>query len=562
MNPLLPLLPLLLVATLAGLEPPSGILAVLPLQAELDHYGGSAVLIGSDGLALSLDEAVAASATMVTVVVPPGRHRQALVVRRGSRSTAVLLRVLDLPATTVPLTMGGASPVAVGSPIWTAGNTVGAVNLDGQCAISRGTVSGRYDLDPDMPPVRGRGGRVLSAYRGPVIEVDAAVNDGDQGGALLDDQGRLIGLTSLGEHRHRRLGTAIPIGVILADLGLPGGVALPPASPSLALVPQVLVAFARTSGLGNPEGIPRPPRLADDAPAWDRQRLQDWWDAYYHQQQVFFTDQPACALVVDAAAGLLLTAATNLHGDADEGRALLADGSQRIVHVVAVHEPLDLALLKSDRPLPGPSASFSSLVPAVGSSVRVIAPFADGLTATTGIVSVSGRRLHQDDRTFLQLDANANLSSLGGAVLDADGKVAGLVVMIGPRWDWPWFINSGVALAADAPAIAAALPGLRAGIGTTVPARLGLGLRLDTAPGGLRVAWVIPGTGAAAADLRVGDLLTAIEGRPIFSREALTRILVRQLPGDNVSVTLRRGDKELTVPVEIRTLPAPKPEEP
>ncbi len=561
MNHLHPLL-LLLVTSLAALEPPSGILAVLPEQAELDHYGGSAVLIGADGLALSLDEAVAASATTVTVVVPPGRHRQALVVRRGSRTTAVLLRVLDLPAAAVPLTLGGATPLAVGSAIWTAGNTVGAVSLDGRCALSRGRVSGRYDLDPDMPPVRGRGGRVLSTYRGPVIEVDAAVNDGDQGGALLDDDGRLLGLTSLGEHRHRRLGTAIPIGVILADLGLPGDLAAAPTSAATALVPQVLVAFARTSGLGNPTGIPRPPKLADEAPVWDRPRLQEWWDAYYHQQQVFFTDQPACALVVDAAAGLLLTAATNLHGAATEGRALLADGSQRHVEVIAVHEPLDLALLKTDSPLPGPSASFSRAVPAVGTPVQVIAPFADGLTATTGIVSVSGRRLHQDDRTFLQLDANANLSSLGGAVLDADGKVAGLVVMIGPRWDWPWFINSGVALAADAPAIAAALPGLRAGTGTTVPARLGLGLRLDTAPGGLRVAWVIPGTGAAVADLRVGDLLTAVDGRPIFSREALTRILVRHVPGDTIAVTLRRGDKELTVPVEIRTLPVPKPDEP
>ena len=54
-----------------------------------------------------------------------------------------------------------------------------------------------------------------------MIEVSAAVNDGNQGGALTNSQGQLLGLVSLGLSKDRKMGTAIPVHLILEDLKFP-----------------------------------------------------------------------------------------------------------------------------------------------------------------------------------------------------------------------------------------------------------------------------------------------------------------------------------------------------
>ncbi|PCI34675.1 MAG: hypothetical protein COB53_11760, partial [Elusimicrobia bacterium] len=53
-----------------------------------------------------------------------------------------------------------------------------------------------------------------SNYHGPVIETDAAVNPGADGGPIVDSAGQLIGVMSLAFQRERLLGTAIPVHLI------------------------------------------------------------------------------------------------------------------------------------------------------------------------------------------------------------------------------------------------------------------------------------------------------------------------------------------------------------
>ncbi len=573
------LLGLPLAGGISGMDAPQGVVGLPANEKDMVPCGGSAVLISADGLALTLAEALPGAhpgedagkdlPQSLTVILGGGQSRAAEVVRRGRATTAVLLRIHDLPpALCHPLELADSAKLRVGDRAWTAGNSFGALELDGVAAISRGLVSGLYDLAADSPPVRGRGGRILSDYRGPVIETDAAVNDGNQGGALLDGAGRLIGLVSLGTARERRLGTAVPLAAVLKDLGLD----LPlhdPAAPSddaaSALAHAAgavargvaLVYFERPGGVGNPEAFPRPNRLPAEVPAYERERVQGWWDQYYHQQQMFYTDQPVSALVIDAQAGLLLTSYSNLHGDATQGRVLVPGGEAIAVTVVASHLPLDLALLRAERPLPFPEAVLASSPQLViGAPVGVVARHrADaGFTLTSGVVSATARRRHQNTTVFAQTDAHADYGSLGGAVVDTAGQLVGMVVMLGPDDErLPWAINSGVALFADSAAVLRVLPGLIQGKTTRSAAIVGLGVVIEPPrEDHLRVRLVEKGTGAEAAGVLPGDLLMAIEGKEITSLTVIARTVLRHREGDKVALVVRRGDQELTLEVELR----------
>ena len=546
------LLALTLTAASTASEPP-GLDAVLGIPGSPDGaIGGSAVAI-APGRALSLQEAFAKPVSIgerVELLLPGGRRRTATVERTGPTTTAVLL-ALDLGGAP-PLPTADPARLALGAPVWTIGNSTGAVEDDGVPAVSSGTVSGRYDLDAGGPAMRGRAGRVLSTYSGPVIEIDAAVNDGNQGGAVLDGNGRLVALATLGFARERRLGAAVPIDRLLADVGLPAPTAAPPdREPAPLPGGLALVVFDRPEGLGNPDTVPRPSKAPEQVPAYERERLEKWWDAYFHSQQVLWTDSPSPALLIDPARGLLLTAASNLHGGASTGRVLLPDGAIEL-EVIAIDKPLDLALLKAAAPVPLPAAVIEPVSPSLGEAVAVVArhrPDA-GPTRTAGIVSCASRRLARADSGFIQVDARANYGSLGGAVTDARGRIVGLVVKSGP--EAPWLINSGVTLAIDGATIARALPALLEGKSRDELPFLGLGVRLEPADDLLIVRGVLAGSPAEAAGLAVGDVLTAVDGRPVPSQMAVTRALLHHRAEDTVRVELRRRGRPLAIDVVLK----------
>ncbi len=571
---------LAIVASAGALEAPPGIVAMPAPESVQETWGGSAVVISADGTAITLAEALPGDPAAkggepkigdhVTVVIEGGRRRSAEIIRRGAATTAVLLKIDAWPADIAPVPLGDSRALAIGSRAWTAGNACGAIEQDGASAISRGVVSGLYDIPTDAPPVRGRMGRVLSAYRGPVLEIDAGVNDGSQGGALLDARGRCIALVSLGQARDRRLGTAIPMHLIAADLQLPFEQSPPMTSPDVragddaalgekaagAARSMALVYFERPEGLGNPENVPRPPRAVADAPLSERDRLQRWWDLYYNQQQVFYTDQPAPAIVVDAKAGLLITAAGNLHGGAKRGRVLLGADRSITCEVLAVNKPLDIALLKAASALPCEDAPFAPR-PEVSDAVALVAPLRPGsdprasFTMTRGVISATGRHLMQSVHTWLQIDARANYASLGGAAVDASGRIVGMAVLLAPQGEW--LINSGVAMVLDAAAIAHALVPLKEGIGTAELPTLGMGVNLNPRPidGRPRLEGVIAGTGAEAAGLKAGDVLQRVDGTPATSVAAVARALLKHRAGDKVTVEYERDGKPLSTDVEL-----------
>jgi S1-C subfamily serine protease len=520
--------------------------------------GGSAVVVAG-GYALTLQEAFVkpvAVGEQLTLVMGDGRRGLATVKAVDEPSTGVLL-ACDTSGVT-PMALADVSQMTIGSTVWTLGNSSGAVVDDGVAALSRGVLSGRYVLPADGLPMRGRGGRILSLLQGPVCEIDAAVNDGDQGAAVVDAAGHLLGLASLASARERRLGTMVPLLRLLPLLST-AHAALPLLLPGVSdanIVADppglVVLSFDRFQGLGNPEAVPRPPKTREQVPVYERERLDRWWDRYYHDQQILWTDSPAPGVVLDPARGTLLTAAANLHGGATSGRVLLPGGASIPFSVLAVDVSLDLAVLIASAPLPLPAATIATSSPVGGEPVSVVAQHRLDAppTRTVGHVSCRQRRLQQSGSGLLQIDARTNYASLGGAVLDPQGRIVGLVVMSGP--EAPWLINSGVTLAVDGATINAALPSLLAGKTRERLPTLGLGVVLALDEDLLVVRRVTPGTGAAQAGIRVGDVVIAVEGRPVSSAAAVSRVLLQHRALEIVNVQIRRHGKLHALPVTLQ----------
>jgi putative serine protease PepD len=322
-----------------------------------------------------------------------------------------------------------------------------------------------------------------------------------------------------------------------------------------------LVYFERPTGLGNPKGMPRPAPITEETPPYERERLEQEWDRYWHQQQVFYTDQPATAIVLDGEH--LLTAASNLHGDVQRGRVLI-DGASIDCAVLAVHRSLDLAVLRTASPMAIPPLELAARPDLrCGDPVAVVGRHraAAGHTVSVGVVSATDRRLEQSEFGFHQTDAMADYGNLGGPVVDIAGAVVGMLVMLGPSDERPWLINSGVALFVDSATLRSVLPALLKGDSTESMRTLGLGVRIEGQEDSAEVAIkeVLLGTGAADAGLQAGDVITAVDGRPVHRLEEVTRVLVRHHIGDHVAVTVRRGTAEVTLPVELRAFGGEKP---
>jgi S1-C subfamily serine protease len=537
---------------------PTAVLALpgASLDPERPIFGGAAVLIDRSGLAITLEEAlVDPQAATMSVVLSGGERTQGRIVRRATDgSTAVLLQISMSATSAEPMRLAQSASARMGDTVWSVGSPFGSLAIDGRAVMSRGIISAVTEISSDTPPARGRAGVILSNYRGPVFETTAAINDGNQGGALVDDSGALLGLTSLGVARERRMGTAVPIDRILAALKLEPS-KQPSAGQTDPIVQRLareatkaakylaLVVFDRPVGPGNPDMIPRPEPITQATPAYLRKALQEKWDLYYHQQQVWRIDQPVSAIVVDAKNGLLVTAASNLHGGASAGQILMPDGARIPVYVKDIAEDLDLVLLKATLPLPQSQVQWAAKDSLHrGDPLAVVAALRQGqVTMTTGICSAEDR----DPEGFhggslIQTDALANYGSLGGALIDLDGFAQGMIAFLGP--ERPWVSNCGVAMALPAEAITDAIPKL-------LKTKVGLGIRLDN---GLRVLAVLPATGAEAAGLKVGDDLLSLDGKTLRRASDLVEGLKARTAGEVVKLRIRRLSEELDCPLTLK----------
>ena len=234
------------------------------------------------------------------------------------------------------------------------------------------------------------------------------------------------------------------------------------------------------------------------------------------------------------------------------------DGKILDAKVVGTDPRTDLALLKVSQPGNYPFVTFAKETPRVGDWVVAIGnPYGLGGTATAGIVSAEGRDIGDGpyDR-FLQIDAPINKGNSGGPDFNMKGEVVGVNTAIySPSGG---SVGIGFAIpASTADSIANALEhggvverGYLGVMIQPVSQDIADSLGLKTAAGAI-VDQVTPGTPAAEAGLKAGDVITKLDGQPIKDAGDLTRRVGSFKPGDKIELTYLRDGAERTASIML-----------
>ena len=242
----------------------------------------------------------------------------------------------------------------------------------------------------------------------------------------------------------------------------------------------------------------------------------------------------------------------------------LSDGRRAPATVVGSDPDTDLAVIKADLGnLPAISIGDTSKV-RVGDVVLAIGnPFGVGQTVTMGIVSALGRSQLGVSafENFVQTDAAINPGNSGGALIDIQGNLIGINTVIFSRSGG----SQGIGFAIPAETVRQVMDQLIA-YGKVVRGWLGvetqdltrtLAESFGIGPaGGALIAGVVRGGPAEEGGMRPGDVVVAIEGKPVGDSSALLNAVAALKPGSSAAVTLVRERKELKVTVKVGTRPA------
>jgi len=234
---------------------------------------------------------------------------------------------------------------------------------------------------------------------------------------------------------------------------------------------------------------------------------------------------------------------------ADEGEVeiRLADGGTRTATIVGRDHTTDIALLRVNADIA--PVKLTSAVPALGSLSIVVAADRGAPTATLGLVSFAGPRWRSlrggDIDARIELDVRLRHSQEGGLALNAQGEPFGMAVQ-GPR-------RVLVIPAATIERVAAQLETR----GRIARGYLGLGLqpvRLDDGVGAM-VMNVDKSGPSAAAGIRQGDVIVAVNNEKLSGVRALSRTLGPESVGSVVDVAVRRGGEPASFKVTIGERP-------
>jgi putative serine protease PepD len=239
-------------------------------------------------------------------------------------------------------------------------------------------------------------------------------------------------------------------------------------------------------------------------------------------------------------------------------------------HVIGTAAERDLAIIRVDLNdlVPVPLGRSSKL--RLGDGVLAIGfplGLTGGPTVTQGIVSGLDRTVHAEGgpslEGLLQTDAAINPGNSGGALVDATGKLIGIntVGETGAQ-------NIGFAIAIDGARsvideIRTKPADKRAWIGVTfasiesASAAVQIGLPPDTR--GAAAVAVFSGSPAAGAGLREGDVVVAVDGRPVGSAGAMTKAVTARKPGDSLVLDVVDQSGPRRVAVKVAKRPATLP---
>jgi serine protease Do len=226
--------------------------------------------------------------------------------------------------------------------------------------------------------------------------------------------------------------------------------------------------------------------------------------------------------------------------------------------IVAVDRETDLAVLRVDaRGLPalpfGDSEALRSgqIVLAFGS------PLGLELSVTMGVVSAVARQLMPDDpMIYIQTDAPINPGNSGGALVDTEGRLVGINTLIYSQGGG----SEGIGFAAPSNIVRNVFQQIR-NTGRVRRGEIGVNAQTITSvlaealdlpdDGGVILADVPPGSPAAHAGLQAGDVVLALDGKPMENGRQFRINIYTRGAGERVALEVRRGQKTLAVQVPV-----------
>jgi len=261
--------------------------------------------------------------------------------------------------------------------------------------------------------------------------------------------------------------------------------------------------------------------------------------------------------------GFLLTSAHVVGSHDATGRAAFVDGRELDFTVVGMDPLSDLAVLRTEGRDLTPAGLGDAERLRVGQLVVAIGnPFGFAGSVTAGVVSALGRslptRAGQATRfveNVIQTDAALNPGNSGGALANGRGEVVGVntaVAGVGLGLAVP--INVATrriigALMSDG-RVRRAYLGI-AGGSRPVPPRLSAAIGRGVC---VEIVQVVPGSPAEKAGLKTEDLVVEVDGTPVKGADDLQRLMVGEVIGRAVTVTVfRNGELQPieVVPVEL-----------
>ncbi|MBX3616606.1 Do family serine endopeptidase [Nitrosomonas sp.] len=250
----------------------------------------------------------------------------------------------------------------------------------------------------------------------------------------------------------------------------------------------------------------------------------------------------------------------------DEVEIALVDGRKAKAKLIGSDPETDLAVLKTDlKNLPAITFGQSQYVK-VGDVVLAVGnPFGVGQSVTMGIVSALSRsrvgiNTFED---FIQTDAAINPGNSGGALTDTSGHLIGINTAI--------YSSSGGSLG-----IGFAIPVHNAQqimeqiiqSGSVTRGWLGVTMQDMTQelaesfglaqPVGSLIANTLKEGPADQAGIKPGDILTAVEGKPVNSTSEILKTVAALEPGKTVTITVIRNKQEKSIPVKVGVRPKQK----
>lgn len=249
---------------------------------------------------------------------------------------------------------------------------------------------------------------------------------------------------------------------------------------------------------------------------------------------------------------------TNSHviSKADNIIVMLNDGRKATAKVIGSDGESDLAVIKVDltglKPL-----GFREQSTQVGDVVLAIGnPFGVGQTVTQGIISATGRtglgiNTVED---FIQTDAAINPGNSGGALVDAYGQLVGINTAIFSRSGG----SMGIGFAIPTEIVKLVMNGIikdgkvhRGWLGIELQSSMKDPTKLGDDTQGVEVMNVMRDGPAAKAGLQKGDIITAMDNKPVNDANTLIQMVARKAPNSVVNLQVMRNKAQSSVNVTL-----------